>query len=360
MKKQLCALLLVAMLMSISACAAPAEGKNAGGGTTGFVDVEAGAWYAPYVEVCAKDGIMIGTSETTFSPNAPLGLDQLQVLLIRLYDRLHGGDGTIPPLPEDPMDYLQFLDADGNRVAGIMDVAKAYDWNGELRVEFATKPAADELTLQMAFPGDGMYLKTTGSYDPEAVQTLGEPNSALDLFQSLVPEGQRVWTTEPEHYAFSVDGEKPADAYAKTISIYRYAVEQKVFDDYWDLWYYPATYYLNYREGYFSEQSTPREQESPDLSPSDTAWREELALYLADYCPELVPWVDVPEEKLDERYTYSQNAAICGLYQAGILTGTDAGGSFDGQRPLTRAEAAAVIARVLRPELRSGQGILEN
>lgn len=103
MKKQLCVLLLVAILTSISACAASAEEKNAGDGTTGFVDVEAGAWYAPYVEVCAKDGIMIGTSETTFSPDAPLGLDQLQVLVIRLYNRLQGGDGTIPPLPEDPM-----------------------------------------------------------------------------------------------------------------------------------------------------------------------------------------------------------------------------------------------------------------
>ncbi len=40
------------------------------------------------------------------------------------------------------------------------------------------------------------------------------------------------------------------------------------------------------------------------------------------------------------------------LYRAGILTGTDAYGSFSGQQALTRAEAAAALARLLRPELR--------
>lgn len=354
MRKQLCAMLLVAMLMSISTCAAPREGKSAGDGTAGFVDVEAGAWYAPYVEVCAKDGIMIGTSETTFSPDAPLGLDQLQVLVIRLYNRLHGGDGTIPPLPEDPMDYLQFLDADGTCVAGITDIAKVYAKDGGIWVEFVVKPDVDELTLQMAFPGDGMYLRTTGSYVPEQFQTEVEPNSPLDLLHGLgvLPESQFEGVTVPEHYLFPVEAEKPAKAYANMLSAYHFTAKNEWFDDSWDEWYYPYIYYWNFREGNYLTESTPRVLGNPDLSPSDAAWREDLAIYLGGYCSELVPWVDVPEETMDERYTYSQNKAIYGLYESGILTGTDASGSFDGQRPLTRAEAATVIARVLRPELR--------
>lgn len=347
MKKQLCALLLVAMLMSISACAPSTAGP--------FAEVKDGDWYAPYVAVCLEEGVLDSAGGKNFSPDETLKLDELQVMLIRLYDRLHGGDGTIPPLPEDPMDYLQFLDADGNQVAGIEEVAEAYDWNGELRVEFKTKPAADELTLKMAFPGDGMYLKTTGSYVPEQFQIEAEPNSPLDLLQGLgvLPEGQPMGVTEPEHYAFPVETETPANAYAKTISSYRYAVEQKVFEDYWDLWYYPYTYYWNYREGNYLTETTPRALEDPDLSPSDAAWWEDLAIFLGWYCPETVPWVAVPAEKMDKRYTDIQNQAIQGLLQAGIFTATGEDGAFDGQKPITRAEAAAVIARVLRPELRA-------
>lgn len=43
---------------------------------------------------------------------------------------------------------------------------------------------------------------------------------------------------------------------------------------------------------------------------------------------------------------------ILKFYNAGILTGTDEFGTFGGDQPLTRAEAAAMIARLIRPELR--------
>ena len=39
-------------------------------------------------------------------------------------------------------------------------------------------------------------------------------------------------------------------------------------------------------------------------------------------------------------------------YNAGILTGVDKYGTFHGERPLTRAEAAAMVSRIIRPELR--------
>lgn len=353
MKKRLCALLLAAMLMSASACAPSTAGP--------FADVQDGDWYAPYVAVCLEEGVLDAAGEKNFSPDATLKLDELQVMLIRLYDRQHGGDGTVPPLPQDPMDYLQFLDADGNRVAGLEEVAEVYDWNGELWVEFKTKPAAEELTLQMAFPGDGMYLKTTGSYVPEQLQTEVEPNSPLDLLQGLgvLSEGQFAGVTEPGHYAFPVETETPAEVYAMTLSSYCFMVENGWFDDSWEEWYYPYTYYWNYREGNYLTESTPRALEDPDLSPSDAAWWEDLAIFLGWYCPELIPRVNAPAEKLDERYTDAQDQAIQGLLQGGILTKTGEEGSFDGQKPVTRGEAAAVIARALRPELRGGQGILE-
>ena len=48
----------------------------------------------------------------------------------------------------------------------------------------------------------------------------------------------------------------------------------------------------------------------------------------------------------------TRSEEILSLYQAGILTGTDAQGSFDGPLSLTRAECAAILARITQPELR--------
>lgn len=50
----------------------------------------------------------------------------------------------------------------------------------------------------------------------------------------------------------------------------------------------------------------------------------------------------------------TDDPAVLRLYNVGILTGTDALGSFVPRRGLTRAEVAAMAARVARPDLRKG------
>lgn len=65
--------------------------------------------------------------------------------------------------------------------------------------------------------------------------------------------------------------------------------------------------------------------------------------------PLLTPINDVkklPEPDLGNIVT------ILKYYNAGILTGVDKYGTFAGNKPLTRAEAAAMVSRVIRPELR--------
>lgn len=47
-----------------------------------------------------------------------------------------------------------------------------------------------------------------------------------------------------------------------------------------------------------------------------------------------------------------RDEAVLHLYRAGVLSGADGYGSFEPQRHLTRAEAAAALARLARPELR--------
>lgn len=308
----------------------------------------ADAWYIPYVDICVDKGIMDALEDTS-SLDQPLLCDELQVILIRLYNHLHGGDGTVPPLPDDPLDYLQFLDGDGVCVAGLKDVSKIYATDGGIWVEFAVKPLADELTLKMAFPGDRMYLHAQGSFIPGGIETEADPYSASGLLQAISPETNYIGTVVPDHYFFPVETEIPADTYVHILSGYQFMIENNGFDDCWDAEYYPYVYYLFFREGHISTEATPRENENPDLSLTDAAWREDLAIYLADYCPELIPDVSLSADSLSERYTYRQNLAIQGLYQAGVFAGINEGEDFDGQQPLTRAECAVVIARLLSP-----------
>ena len=50
---------------------------------TGFSDVAAGAWYAEAVEYCVDNGLMSGTSATTFSPGAAMSRAMLATVLYR-------------------------------------------------------------------------------------------------------------------------------------------------------------------------------------------------------------------------------------------------------------------------------------
>lgn len=49
------------------------------------------------------------------------------------------------------------------------------------------------------------------------------------------------------------------------------------------------------------------------------------------------------------------NDPVYALYEAGILNGVDDAGNFAPTKTLTRAEAAAMVARVLDPSLRLSQ-----
>ena len=80
----------------------------------------------------------------------------------------------------------------------------------------------------------------------------------------------------------------------------------------------------------------------------DPATRGDLASWLCSALPAeaLAPinQVDVLPDTVDR--------AALALYRAGILTGVDESGAFAGDRGLTRAELAVVLARTVDPERR--------
>lgn len=74
-------------------------------GETGFSDVEAGSWCAPYVRWAAENGVAQGTGTGKFSPNAPIDRQQLAAFLVRYFDafgvKLRGETGDTLPADLD-------------------------------------------------------------------------------------------------------------------------------------------------------------------------------------------------------------------------------------------------------------------
>ncbi|MNE63906.1 Endoglucanase precursor [compost metagenome] len=66
-----------------------ALGIEAGGQTT-FSDVQAHAWYAPYVAAAVSQGIVSGRSSALFAPNAAISREEMAAMVIRALEVKQG------------------------------------------------------------------------------------------------------------------------------------------------------------------------------------------------------------------------------------------------------------------------------
>ena len=57
------------------------------GGVTAFTDVPDGQWYSGAVAWAAQEGIVLGTTRTTFSPDEALTREQLATILLRYAEK---------------------------------------------------------------------------------------------------------------------------------------------------------------------------------------------------------------------------------------------------------------------------------
>jgi len=71
-----------------------------------FTDVPAGEWFAPYVAYVYEEGIMQGTTATTFAPNANFSRAQVVATLFRIYNerRANAEDPTETDFTDVPED----------------------------------------------------------------------------------------------------------------------------------------------------------------------------------------------------------------------------------------------------------------
>ena len=92
MKKRLSALTCAACLCAALALPAAAAGAPAAS-VPAYSDVAADAWYAEFVVYCRDNGLMAGTSDTTFSPDTPTTRAMMATILYR-YAQYKGYDIT--------------------------------------------------------------------------------------------------------------------------------------------------------------------------------------------------------------------------------------------------------------------------
>ena len=280
-----------------------------GAEVSGFSDVEAGSWYAEGVRVCVEAGLMEGVGEGRFAPGDRLSQPECLTLALRLYDLCHGGDGVLPPAPED-WDLGEFsleLD-DGTVLTAAVSDPEAVNF----------QPTGLFFYLE-----DGQAGWGSGKEGTEAVlRYQGKTYSAVLQFWGGGGDGKAALIF-PEEYG------KPFYELYEALSERSAAVPSR------DAWYRDAWYYLEANG--LSDRFYFRYEDGVAAS------REQFALALAESGAEweAVNAVTSLPDTADER--------VLALYNAGVLTGTDGYGRFGGESGLTRAEAAVMAARVLEP-----------
>lgn len=314
MKKHILSALL-ALSLALPLPAMTAEGD------TGFSDVSPDDWFAPYVEVCVEAGLMQGVGGGRFDPQGTVSHAQAVTLAARLHHIQNGGDGTLPTAPEE--------------------------W-GLLTVDFENGTA-------LSFDSTEYYLAMIPMSSALGVTVAGEKLAAMDWLGSeesapalVTAELARSAETAPCLAFWRNNGQSgdlrlyPRNGASEEDqgALHRINVILSSQHPPVGVWYRDTAYYWETMGKTFV---LPQATDSP-------ASRKSLMERLRETGGGLLePINDISDFSDSDRET---KETVLAFYRAGVLTGKDIYGRFDGEATLTRAECAAICARILRPELR--------
>ena len=343
MKRILGIILMAVFLSALSIpCGATGTETTTSRDYPGFSDVAEGSASYEAIKLCYERGLMNGTSDTAFNPQGKLTVAQLVVLAARLYDLQSGGDGTIPPdLPDMSQPYLRFLDEDGGLIASYPAGELPHSYTGGMNPYFCLSLEEEDdslpetCRLEIGFEGYN-HIRT---YQGLRQSYHSEPGTMTQGFQGT-------------GYCFE-DFDDPDGN-----SLFWYNATN--FTRLASAWWYPALVYLTSenKADLISDLLAPlagengiEDYDALTRFSSDSARRDMFAWLVSAVAGELDilnETVTVPD--VNEETPKAQR--ILNLYQAGVLTGVDQAGSFGGDKELTRAQAAIMMARVLEPSLR--------
>lgn len=348
MKKRFLSILLAlttAFTLCVPALAAdsPAETK----GKLPFTDVADDHWAYDDILYCYERELFLGKTAAQFDPEGKLTVAEAVTLAGRLCSLTHGGDGALPEVPDLTGPYARFYDKDRKLIAEFDQEHGPVSWNAQ-------------------------YIALSKEEDDPAVPETCTMELGLEgLFPAKTFEGTRKTFTNTGHmsYGFSGTGyafesEEASDYFFSIHSLVNpEATTAMSVNEGW----YPADFWLRYYCGYSAvvdmcyhiALSHPDENgwigtdyDAVGSFPKERATRTMFACLINGAVTDELEAINDTSNVPDVDPESEDAEAILRLYGAGILVGVDNTGRFHGGGELTRAQAAAILARVLQPEAR--------
>jgi len=311
-----------------------------------FSDVPEDAWYAPYVDVCYREGLINGVGDGKFNPDEVVSLADMYVACARLHCYLTGI--AIPEIPENGLrELVYFTGLDGDKIATLDD-------------------------LKLMTYGGGRLILTFSDESQEKFRCNNEPLESIQIHLDIfAPFWIQVYTCN-----YTVDP-KGSMSYELPYSDGLWnSDEANVFDDIVMLsfeslqtsgkWFEAPAWYIHALDIASWREVEIREYLEPHKAIIHVEYpRADLTNFLKmnNACPRITfayfLFLSIPDEYLTpinevQSIPDFNTELLVRLYQAGILNGIDDFGTFDGKAVITRAQLAYVLARVVSPEYRFG------
>lgn len=307
--------------LCVALCGALLLSSVLGAGDGGFSDVPSRAWYAEDADYCARLGLMNGTGGGRFSPDGAVTVGELMTVCARLHAHFNGGGWDLPKAP-DPW-----------------GTGTIYGKSGVKLFSF-TNNSLDQGVLKWGFHLEGFTLSlAVDERSALALTPAGDEGARaeLELNGVRLPGGSLAPAPGGDGVAPAILLEMPvSEELREAVFAFQTAAGPEV-------WCRDALYYLE-QQGLRSLAGPWSYQNQPDLE----ATRLDVAGWLRAVLPEeaLSPINQV--DSLPD----ATAPDVLDLYRAGILSGSDGSGSFQGGRGLTRKELCAVVSRAVDPERR--------
>lgn len=276
---------------------------------TEFTDVSPDDWFAPYVAACVKAGLMRGVGDGKFEPERKLSDKESTVMALRLT----AYQAQFSALPED-WTWAVISTQDGTALRA--NCAAQGGWDFNLAWSWKTVEGMETIAW-----------KLTSQAEKEWGRSVDCQPGGIDLVGTGFSGYIHLYTDHTGLYLYF----KPADSVSGLCAD---ALRHLRESGSWPDWYREAAYYAlgSYQGRLLSDQGQ--------------ATRDSFAWKLAEVTG-FLPTINLVDTLPDTNAEY-----VLSLYKKGILSGVDESLTFRPDGDLTRAEAAAMLARVAEPELR--------
>ena len=290
--------------------------------SAGFSDVSQEDWFAPYVEVCVEKGLMQGTGEGKFEPERVLTCAESATLAARLGQLGEAGQAAFLPAPE----------AWGQLTLTLEDGAEFFFFSPEFRLN--PIPMSAVLLIR---PGE------TKAPDLRDWEEGSQHEVTVTAGECAPVAGTASWYGGGLHFH---PAEYDEDYYAMLDWVGAYQTLPGPGD-----WFRDAAYCLE-AHGLLTQRPFEFQYAGRESQASRQGFVLDLNRTVGGLVERLEAVNSISTFPDASAFTSDQKAAILAFYNAGILTGVDGEGTFSGEGTLTRAEAAAMAARIVEPSLR--------